>query len=356
MVNLSLWPGYDATGKREAVMRSMLIVGGGSIGERHLRCFLKTGRVEVSVCEQRTERLKQLAGLYPVKNSYESFEAIDLARFDGVVICVSADLHVPWALRAAEAGAHVLIEKPLSVDLKDIDRLQATVEKKKLVAGVAHVRRAMPAGRALKEAVDSGRIGDVLSLTWLCGYDHRVARPDYLSTYWASRATGGGAVLDMSSHTSNFIQWLLGPIQSVLAAYDHLQMEGTPCEDTLSYILRFRNNRAIATVHCVAWQAHRSDLLTLNGVKGAIVCNAWEGRMGIVDRGNNWTWTEGLTGTPDARGQVDEPFVYEAENFLNAIEGKAQILCTLAEGKHTMEICEATYESGRCRAEVAVPQ
>ena len=335
-------------------MQRILIAGGGSIGERHLRCFLKTGRVEASVCDQRPERLTQLAAAYPVTKTYEDFDKIDLAQFDAAVICVYADLHVPWALRVAEAGAHVLIEKPLSVDLKGIDELEHLVKKKNLVAGVAHVRRTMPAALAAKNAADSGRIGEVLNLTWLVGYDHRTARPDYKSTYWTSRATGGGAVLDMSSHTSNYVQWLLGPVKSVTAVYDHLQMEGTPCEDTLSYILRFRNNPAIATVHCVAWQAHRCDLLTLTGVKGSIVCDAWEGRMGVTDRAGHWTWVEGLKSVPDAKGQVDEPFVLQANNFLNATEGREPVLCTLAEARHTLEICGATFESGQQHREITI--
>jgi predicted dehydrogenase len=159
----------------------------------------------------------------------------------------------------------------------------------------------------------------------------------------------------MSSHTTNLVQWLLGPAKNVMAAYDHLQLEGTECEDTLSYILRFRNSPAIATVHCVAWQAHRCDLLTLTGVKGSIVCDGWEGRMGVVDRADHWTWVEGLKPTPDAKGQVDEPFVLQADNFLNAIEGKEKVLCSLAEGKHTIEVCVATYESGQRHSEVPIP-
>jgi len=341
--------------RKENGMHDVLIVGGGSIGERHLRCFIRTGRVRASICEQRPERLQQLARAYPIASAHTDFEKLDLAGYDAVVICVYANLHVPYAARAVQAGAHVLVEKPLSVDLKGVDELVALAEEKRVVVGVAHVRRAMTTSMVVKRALDEGRIGDVLDLTWTVGYDHRQARPDYRSTYWRSRSMGGGAVLDMSSHTSNLVQWFLGPARSVMALYDHLQIEDTDCEDTLSYILRFRDNAAVATIHCVAWQAHRADLLTLSGTRGSIVCDAHEGRVGIVDRSGNWTWTEGLKPKPDSKGQVDEPFVCQANNFLDAIEGKARILCDVADARHTMEICEATYESGRRRAEVPIP-
>ena len=336
-------------------MYRLLIVGGGSIGERHLRCFLKTGRVTASVCDNRPARLKELAALYNVASTHASFDDIDLSKFDAVVICVYADLHVPWGLRAVEAGAHVLIEKPLSTGLAGINELETAADKRQRVVGVAHVRRAQSDAIAVKKELDSGRIGQALSLTCLVGYDHRMTRPDYLSTYWTRRATGGGAVLDMSSHTSNYAQWLLGPVTSVTAAYDHLQMEGTPCEDTLSYVLRFRNSPAMATIHCSAWQAHRCNLLMIAGTKGSIVCDAVEGRMGTVDCRNRWQWVEGLAGKTDSKGQNDEPFIRQAANFLDAVEDKAPILCSLAEGKHTIEICSATYESGQRRAEVIIP-
>ena len=333
----------------------VLIVGGGSIGERHLRCFLETGRAAVAMCEQNVERLAQLAVAYPLTGAYRDFTAIDLGAFDAVVICVYADLHVPYALRAIEAGAAVLVEKPLSTSLEGLDALEAAALHHQRPVAVAHVRRATRAGSRIKHAVASGRIGDVLALTWTLGYDHRLARPDYRSTYWSRRDQGGGVVLDVSSHSSNYIVWLLGPARSVMAVHDHLQIEETECEDTLAYILRFHRNPAVATVHCSAWQAHRSDLLSLHGTTGTLVYDGTTGRLGIAERGGPWDWIDGLNGAPHSRGQVDEPFVIQAANFLDAMEGKAPLLSPLADGVHTMAICSAVYQSGLRHAEVLLP-
>ncbi len=335
--------------------RRVLVVGGGSIGERHIRCFLATGRATVAVCEHRSDRLQQIAETYPIAGTYSDFEAIDLAQFDAVVICVYANLHVPWARRAVEAGAHVLIEKPLSNRLEGVAELEEAVRLRGRVAGVAHVRRAMRGARKIAQELASGRIGELLTLTWSLGYDHRMARPDYLNSYWRDRSLGGGAVLDFSSHCSNLIQSLLGPVRSVVAVYDHLQMEGTQCEDTVAYSLRFSRSAAIASVQCNTWQPQRTDLLTLSGTRGVMVYDGVAGRLGIAERGGAWTWTEGWTAQADAKGQVDEPFIVQANNFLDAMAGNGAVFCTLAEGRHTVEICHAILESGRLGSEVTLP-
>ena len=335
-------------------MHRILIVGGGSIGERHVRCFLKTGRAEVALCDNRPERLRQIAAAYPLIGAHADFNQAALSEFHAAVICVPADLHVPWASRVVEAGAHVLIEKPLSLSLDGCDDLERLAKKKGRVVGVAHVRRAMPAMQAVKRELDSGKIGEALACSCIVGYDHRTARPDYRDTYWAHRDQGGGAIFDVSSHVTNMLQWYLGPIQSVMAVYEHLQIEGTDAEDTLACLLRFRNSPAVGTVHVVAWQAHRTDQLILSGTKGSIHCDGWEGRVGVALRDGRWTWTEGLKDKPDSKGQTDGPFIYEANNFLDAMEGKGELLCPLSEARHTIEVCLAISESGRRRREMAV--
>jgi predicted dehydrogenase len=337
-------------------MHRILVVGGGSIGERHARCFLKTGRAEVALCDNRPERLRQLAAAYPLTGAHADFNQVDLSKFHAAVICVPADLHVPWARKVVESGAHVLIEKPLSLSLDGIDDLDRLAKKKGRVAGVAHVLRAMPAMQAVKRELDSGKIGDVLAFSCVVGYDHRTARPDYRNTYWAHREQGGGVIFDSSSHLTNMLQWYLGPVRSVMAEYEHLQIEGTEAEDTLSYLPRFRNSPAIGAVHMVAWQAQRADQLILSGTKGSIHCDGWEGRLGVMLRGGPWTWTEIPKEQPDSKGQTDGPFVYQANNFLDAMEGKGELLCSLPEARHTIEVCLAISESGRRRAEVVIEE
>jgi len=149
------------------------------------------------------------------------------------------------------------------------------------VIGVAHVRRARLSMQAVERELDSGKIGDVLACSCIFGYDHRTARPDYRNTCWTHREQGGGAVFDISSHATH-VQGYMGPVRSVMVDYERLQIEGTQAEDTLAYLLRFRNSPAIGSVHIVAWQAHRTDQLLLSGTTGGIFCGSWEGRGHVL--------------------------------------------------------------------------
>ena len=337
------------------MMHRVLIVGGGSIGERHLRCFLETGRAEVGLCDNRPQRLAEVGARYPVSATFLDLDEINLSEFDAAVVCVPTHLHVLLARRLADAGTHVLIEKPLSVNLDGIDDLAQAAEDKGLVIGVAFVRRAMRLYRAAYRVLAAARIGDVLSATCSVGCDHRMTRPDYAETYFARRETGGGAIHDILSHFIDLFQWFLGPVEQVICSHDHLEIEGTDAEDTASVLLRCRRNGAMVNLHANLWQAHREETITLSAKNGSIVCDRISGRMGVFPRqSGTWNWTKDSPEQPDSKGQVDGPFIFQANNFLDAIEGKSEVLCTLGEARHTVAVCRAALESGRRRCAVSV--
>src|SRR5258706_15684951 len=104
--------------------RSILVVGVGSIGERHLRCFAATGRADVSFCEVNAAMRQTIAERYQIARVFGDYESALKEPPDAVVICTPAHLHVPMALAAVRAGVNLLIEKPLSTSLTDVDTLQ----------------------------------------------------------------------------------------------------------------------------------------------------------------------------------------------------------------------------------------
>src|SRR3990167_7193109 len=103
---------------------NILIVGGGSIGERHARCFLKINGIRVSVCEPDETKLKYLKGKYKIDRIYEDFNDVDFGCFTGVIIATPPNFHIPMAIKAARGGCHILIEKPLSLNLAGINQLK----------------------------------------------------------------------------------------------------------------------------------------------------------------------------------------------------------------------------------------
>ena len=91
----------------------VLVVGAGSIGERHLRCFGQTDRVELSLCEINDPLRTRIADRYNVKTTFADFNEAVTSRPDVAVICTPAHLHIPMATTMANEGIHILCEKPL---------------------------------------------------------------------------------------------------------------------------------------------------------------------------------------------------------------------------------------------------
>ena len=118
-----------------------LIVGVGSIGERHLRNFLRIDGVRCSIAEVNATTREKMAAQYRVEASYPDYREADLRSFDGVVICVPANVHVPIATNVVEAGVHVLTEKPLAMSLEGVDRLKRLRDEKGVVVSVAFTSR-----------------------------------------------------------------------------------------------------------------------------------------------------------------------------------------------------------------------
>src|SRR3972149_467485 len=101
--------------------RRVLVIGAGSIGARHVRCFQQTGRVEVVVCELNPQVREQVATQYGMAESFADLPAAMAAGAEAAVICTPAQLHVPLAARLAETGMHLLIEKPLGTSTHGAD-------------------------------------------------------------------------------------------------------------------------------------------------------------------------------------------------------------------------------------------
>src|SRR5262245_46152791 len=110
----------------------VLVVGVGSIGERHLRCFRSTGRADVSLVAVNAELRRAVAERYGVRRAYADLDAALADRPAVAVIATPAHLHVEQAIRLAEAGAHVLIEKPLGTSLDGTDGLRDAVRTRRV--------------------------------------------------------------------------------------------------------------------------------------------------------------------------------------------------------------------------------
>lgn len=309
----------------------VLVIGAGSIGERHIRCFLATRRAQVAVCEVNAQLCQNIAERYRAAGAFTSLEEGLDAGAEVVVICTPAPLHIPMARAAVRTGAHVFIEKPLSTNHDGITELLAEVQAQRVVAGVAYVYRAHPALAAMREAIQDGRIGEPVEVVAQCGQHFPLYRPAYRSIYYNDRATGGGAVQDALTHIINAAEWLVGPVTRLAADVGHQVLEGVTVEDTAHVLTRHGNIMGCYSLN--QHQAPNETTLTVIGTRGTARFEVHESR---------WRWMNAPGSTwidePTPGMARDSLFVLQADAFLDAVDGQSPPLCSLADARQTLAV------------------
>jgi len=317
----------------------VLIIGAGSIGERHLRCFRETGRAEVSFVEINDALRATIAERYGLRGHADLDEALT-HRPHAAVIATPAHLHVQLAARLAEAGLHLLIEKPLDVRADDVGRLREIAASRHAVIAVAYVYRCFPALRAMREAVASGRFGKPIELVAVTGQHFPTYRPAYRDTYYVDHATGGGAIQDALTHLLNAGEWLCGPIERVVVDAAHRVLPGITVEDTVHLLAR--HGDVLASYSLNQHQPANEVTLTVICERGMV---RWEAHR------QRWRWTvrpdEPWTDESHEPLPRDAAFITQAGAFLDAIAGTTPPLCSLAEGEQTLHVNLAALASIR---------
>ena len=308
------------------------MIGAGSIGERHIRCLVATGRADVGFVEVNAGVRQQVAERYPEIGAYESMKQALDAGPELAVIATPAPLHVKLAGELVGRGIHVvLIEKPLSVSMEGVEQLMEAVRRGGVTAGVAYVYRAHPALARMREAIKSGRFGKVLEIIAVSGQHFPHYRPAYRQTYYARREEGGGAIQDALTHLINAGEWLAGPVQRLAADAAHQALAGVEVEDTVHVLTRQGQ-----TMGSYALNQHQAP----NETTITAVCECGTARVEF--HAARWMWME----KPEEDWQEerfgplerDELFVRQANDFLDAVEGKRPPACSLAEGVQTLRV------------------
>ncbi|AWT60887.1 MAG: Putative 4,5-dihydroxyphthalate dehydrogenase [Candidatus Moanabacter tarae] len=325
----------------------VLVIGCGSIGERHLRCFLSTGRAAVTGCDVNEELLAQINKNYntPVTTDWEL--ALQDPTTTAAVVATPANLHVEMATMIMEAGKHVLIEKPLSVGMEGTEGLIELRDRQGLVAAVGYVHRSIPTLRSIQSFLGSGEFGDILLLTITCGQDFAHYRPAYREIYFADHKKGGGAIQDGITHLINWIEWITGPIETVYCDAAHQLLEGVEVEDTVNILAR--SGKTLINCSYNLFQAPNEYRVWIHCERGSVMGDVQNQKWGTLASGEeNWNWRDAN------HGERDILFVTQANDFLDQIEGRSTQLSSLEEGIQTLRVNLASLESSRSGTQVRI--
>ncbi|OSM00180.1 Gfo/Idh/MocA family protein [Magnetofaba australis] len=266
---------------------------------------------------------------------------------DMVVILTFSGLHFEHTKQALDAGKHVLIEKPVSLIPGQGAELQELADAKGVMCGVAFQNRFNPAIRALREVMDAGRLGKIVTasirLRW-CRFQ------EYYEDGWhGTWGMDGGVINQQAIHHADALNWLCGPIEAVCAA-EARRMNKLEAEDTMTANVRFENG-ALGTIE-VTTAARPEDFeasISVVGENGMITLGGIA--LNLVD---NWFFIEPQAGDADAKTRCSQevetgyglshgPLLVEIAERLAA--GRTDAPISAADGDATTALVHALYAS-----------
>jgi predicted dehydrogenase len=316
-------------------IESLLVIGTGSSGCRHLMNAAAAGVADLSVFRSGVERRS-----LPCDVRAETNLRFALSRKpQAAVIANQTSLHIDAALAAARAGCHLLIEKPISDTVAGIEELQQTIDEQDLVAMVGYQFRFHPTLQQIRSWLMEGAIGQIVTANVVWGEYLPDWQPwrDYRTSYSAQASLGGGVLLTLS-HPIDYLRWLLGEVVRVNAMTARLSGLEIDVEDTAIVQLEFECG-AIVSVSLDYVQRPWQHQFAIVGRQGVV---RWDSKSGLALLDTDGYRSEA---TVPAQFERNDLFVAELNHFFHCVAGTDKPTCSLEDGKRTLQICLAAKES-----------
>ncbi|MEZ4862923.1 MAG: Gfo/Idh/MocA family oxidoreductase [Caldilineaceae bacterium] len=252
------------------------VIGAGNIGKIQAEAIRHIPEARVTVICNRGEAAgRALAEKYNATWVADFQAAVARADVDVVTICTPSGTHTEIAVAAAEAGKHLLVEKPIDITLPRVDQILTAVEKAGVILACVFPLRFAQGVHTAKAALEAGRLG---RLTLADVYVKWFRPQSYYDGNWRGtwELDGGGALMNQSIHNIDLVQWLAGPVTSIMARTATLA-HTMQTEDTACALLTFQSG-ALGVIQGATscWPGDRARV-ELHGDRGTIVLE--EGRI-----------------------------------------------------------------------------
>lgn len=301
-------------------------------------------------------------------------EMVEREKLDLVLVATPHPLHAEHAVAALDAGAHVLVEKPLALTVAECDAMIAAAEKAGRTLGAFSQRRWYPSVRRVKDAIDAGKLGTpVLGEAVMLGWrDEAYYRSDPWRGSW--KGEGGGVLVNQAPHPLDILLWFMGRAVEVKAYWANLNHPYIEVEDTAVASVRFTSG-ALASITVSNSQKP--------GLYARVHAHGSNGASAGVQTDGGAMFVAGMTGVLEAPyvdlwtvpGEEGEMARWKAEDaawfasidptehfhalqirdFAEAVRSGREPAVTAREGRAVVELVEAIYKSGRTGEAVKLP-
>lgn len=332
------------------------IIGCGMISNWHAAAIARIDNAQLAgAADINEEAAEAFASKYGVR-AYKSVDSLlDDPELDVVCICTPSGLHAPLAIKAARSGKNIIIEKPMALNLEEADNVVKACHDNNVKMAVISQLRFSDAVKRLKAAVDSGKLGRLVSGDIYMKYYRSQEYYDKGGWRGTWKMDGGGALMNQGIHGVDLLQYIMGPVKSVFA-FTRTLARKIEVEDTASAVIEFKNGALGVIQGTTSIYPGSPRRLDINGDKGTITLeetfiSSWniEGQEMPADikieRAN-----ANLASDPAAIS-IDG-HILQIADMVKAIESGHKPLVDEIEGRKPIEIIMAIYESSRTGKQV----
>ncbi|MBN1564707.1 MAG: Gfo/Idh/MocA family oxidoreductase [Anaerolineae bacterium] len=327
------------------------VIGSGFIGNIHVDGLKHVPEAEiVAVASKTPGKARAFADQWRIPDAYEDYRDI-LQRddIDAVTVGVPNYLHEEVVIAAAEAGKHIMCEKPFARTIEEAQNMLAAVKKASVKLVYGEMLCFAPKYARAKKLVDEGAVGKVFRIKQSEEHDG-----PHSPWFWDVNLSGGGVLLDMGCHSIEFARWILDrpPVKSVWASLGtYVHQDKTQGDDHSICVIEFAGG-AVAIAEnswgktggiedrCEIYGSHGNTMADL--IHGnALITHSKTGYGYAVEKADTTTgWT--FTGFEE---EWNYGFPQEMQHFINVVLGREQPIETGEDGLEVLKIIYAAYQS-----------
>ena len=326
------------------------IVGCGVISKWHIDAIQAIdGAQLVGVFDNCKENAQKTAQLHACR-CFDTYEEMLLCpQVDIVSICTPSGTHAPLAIEAANRGKNIIVEKPMAITKQQIDELIYTVEKNNVKLTVISQLRFKEGIQRVKNAIENGELGDIILGDIYMKYYR--SQEYYDSSSWRGTwdMDGGGALMNQGIHGVDLLQYLVGSVKSVMGMCRTLARD-IEVEDTASAVVEFENGALGVIQGTTSVEPGYPRIIQISGTKGSVeitedTVTRWD--IGGSSSVGGHSLCGEIKSYRDPQGLGKGDHMLQIKDFIAAIDEGREPLVNMYEGKKTVDIILAAYESSK---------
>ncbi len=337
------------------------LIGSGFISDIHAQALDSCADAEiVAVASRRESNARAFAHRHNIHDWFGDYrQMLEMPELDLVIIGVPNDLHCQVTVDAARAGKHIVLEKPMCLNLAEADRMLAACRKADVKLMYAEELCFAPKYVRLKQLLASGALGRPVLIKQSEKHDG-----PHAPHFWDVKRSGGGVTMDMGCHAIEFFRWMLGrpPVRSVYAQMSTLvHGDKTRGDDNSILILEFANGAMAVAEESWTKLGGMDDRAEVHGSKGVAYADLLHGNAIETYSARGYDYAVEKAGSTVGWSFTiyeeiwNYGFVQEMAHFVRCVKRDERPRVTGEDARTVMEVLFAAYESARIGRKVSLP-